>query len=70
MATPTEPIEIGKLVLTEKEKDEDFIDPWNVAASSDTGVDYEKLISKKFLLARKKKFLCLFFRIKSISLFS
>lgn len=24
--------------------DEDFVDPWNVVSSSQTGVDYDKLI--------------------------
>lgn len=26
--------------------EEDFVDPWTVTSKSDTGVDYEKLISK------------------------
>lgn len=26
--------------------DEDVVDPWNVVGSADTGIDYEKLISK------------------------
>lgn len=30
----------------ENEK-EDFVDPWNVVGSSDKGIDYEKLISKR-----------------------
>lgn len=25
--------------------DEDFVDPWNVAGKSQTGIDYDKLIS-------------------------
>ena len=33
-------------VQDDKEKDEDFVDPWTVVASSNKGVDYEKLIGK------------------------
>lgn len=29
-----------------REENEDFVDPWNVVSSSDTGIDYDKLISK------------------------
>lgn len=29
-----------------KEIEDDFVDPWNVASKNDTGVDYDKLISK------------------------
>ena len=29
-----------------KEDEEDFVDPWNVASKSDTGIDYDKLIRK------------------------
>ena len=31
-------------------KDEDFVDPWNVQSSSETGVDYAKLIGTQFYL--------------------
>lgn len=27
------------------EGNDDFVDPWNVASASDTGIDYDKLIS-------------------------
>lgn len=27
--------------------DEDFVNPWNVVSKSDTGIDYDKLISTK-----------------------
>lgn len=27
-------------------EDDDFVDPWNVESKSDSGVDYDKLISK------------------------
>jgi hypothetical protein len=27
-----------------KEEEVDFVDPWNVASTSDTGVNYDKLI--------------------------
>lgn len=26
--------------------DEDFVDPWTVSGKSETGIDYDKLISK------------------------
>lgn len=29
--------------------DNDVVDPWNVASVSDTGIDYDKLISKLLL---------------------
>lgn len=28
------------------EDDGDIVDPWNVTSKSDTGIDYDKLISK------------------------
>lgn len=28
-----------------EKEDDDFVDPWNVVSKSDTGIDYEKLIS-------------------------
>lgn len=28
------------------EEKEDFVDPWNVESTSDTGIDYNKLIGK------------------------
>lgn len=31
------------------EEQNDVVDPWNVTSSSDTGIDYEKLISKYYL---------------------
>lgn len=27
-------------------EESDFVDPWNVTSTSDTGIDYDKLISK------------------------
>lgn len=33
--------------LNLKEAD-DFVDPWNVESQSDTGIDYDKLISESF----------------------
>lgn len=36
---------IDNLTITNDDNGADFVDPWNVASSSDTGVDYEKLIS-------------------------
>ena len=31
---------------TVKVQDDDFVDPWTVTSASDTGIDYDKLISK------------------------
>lgn len=31
-------------------QDEDFVDPWNVVSSSQTGVDYDKLIRELKIL--------------------
>lgn len=28
------------------DEDDDIVDPWNVAGKADTGIDYDKLISK------------------------
>lgn len=28
--------------------DDDFVDPWNVSSKSETGIDYDKLISKYY----------------------
>lgn len=30
----------------EGQKEEDFVDPWNVSTKSATGIDYDKLIGK------------------------
>lgn len=30
----------------DQNKDDDFVDPWNVVGSSDAGIDYDKLIGK------------------------
>ena len=38
----TEPVEEVKT----EEENGDFVDPWNVASASDTGVNYDKLIGK------------------------
>ena len=32
--------------LTLTNEQDDFVDPWNVASKSDTGIDYDKLISE------------------------
>lgn len=39
-------IEKGIESMTTAEKVEDVVNPWEVASSSDKGVDYDKLISK------------------------
>jgi hypothetical protein len=39
-------LKIDEAVKTEGEDDADFVDPWNVASKSDTGIDYDKLIRK------------------------
>lgn len=31
-------------------EDDDVVDPWNVAGKSETGIDYDKLISNYFLV--------------------
>lgn len=46
-AKAMEEVKIGDAV---QEEQEDVVDPWNVQSSSDKGVDYDKLISKIFLL--------------------
>lgn len=33
----------------DEKKDEDKVDPWNVTAASETGIDYNKLICKSIL---------------------
>lgn len=42
--TPSTPASEAKELI--EEANEDFVDPWNVTSTSDTGVDYEKLISR------------------------
>lgn len=37
-------VAVDNLTLTNGDSD-DFVDPWNVASTSDTGIDYDKLIS-------------------------
>lgn len=32
--------------LAINEEEDDVVDPWNVAGKSETGIDYDKLISK------------------------
>ena len=47
---------------TEKQEDgEDQVDPWNVASSSETGVNYDKLIGIKLNFTFSKKTFCLYF---------
>ena len=29
-----------------EDAEEDVVDPWNVSSKSDTGIDYDKLVSK------------------------
>lgn len=36
---------VENISIADVEGDDDFVDPWNVASTSDTGVDYDKLIS-------------------------
>lgn len=38
-------IEAIEAISIENDQD-DFVDPWNVESKSDTGIDYDKLISK------------------------
>lgn len=36
-------------------EDDDFVDPWTVSGKSETGIDYDKLISKYSLKAFRQK---------------
>ena len=49
----SEPIKLDSLVIEEKnktnEKDDDVVNPWNIAAASDSGVDYDKLIGNRLI---------------------
>lgn len=38
--------ELSEVKLTEAGVDDDVVDPWNVTSKSDTGIDYDKLISR------------------------
>lgn len=38
----------GQVNGAKEENDEDVVDPWNVVSKSQTGIDYDKLISKFF----------------------
>ena len=42
--TSTEPVATAESVAKTEEENADFVDPWNVASASDTGVNYDKLI--------------------------
>lgn len=42
--TSTEPVATAESVAKTEEESADFVDPWNVASASDTGVNYDKLI--------------------------
>lgn len=35
--------------LSFNDADDDFVDPWTVSSKSETGIDYDKLISKSFI---------------------
>jgi len=37
---------VENINIADTEQDDDFVDPWNVASTSDTGVDYDKLIKR------------------------
>jgi len=41
-----EKLKVGESINNEEEKEEDFVDPWNVTSQADTGIDYDKLIRK------------------------
>lgn len=40
---------VEALSINVKNEDDDIVDPWTVASKSETGVDYDKLISKCIL---------------------
>lgn len=46
MTDPSGATEAAVKALSLENVQDDFVDPWNVESTSDTGVDYDKLISK------------------------
>lgn len=46
MGDDTKAVEQNVAAINLNEKDDDFVDPWNVESKSDTGIDYDKLIGK------------------------
>lgn len=37
---------VEEVTLTKEEETGDFVDPWNVESKNDSGLDYDKLISR------------------------
>lgn len=37
---------VEEVSLTKDEENGDFVDPWNVESKNDSGLDYDKLISR------------------------
>lgn len=37
---------VEEVTLSKEEDNGDFVDPWNVESKNDSGLDYDKLISK------------------------
>lgn len=46
MADETKSVQENVAAIDLNEKAEDFVDPWNVESTSDTGIDYDKLIGE------------------------
>lgn len=46
MADETKTVQENVAAIDLNEKAEDFVDPWNVESTSDTGIDYDKLIGE------------------------
>lgn len=46
MGDDTKTVQENVAAINLNEKDDDFVDPWNVESKSDTGIDYDKLIGK------------------------
>lgn len=44
MSDDIKAVQEGVAAVALNEKDDDFVDPWNVESKSDTGIDYDKLI--------------------------
>ena len=55
--TSTEPVATAESVAKTEEENADFVDPWNVASASDTGVNYDKLIG---MLENKLCYICVY----------
>lgn len=46
MATEVITKSVEEVTLNKEEENGDFVDPWNVESKNDSGLDYDKLISR------------------------